>query len=410
MKRIKLDSVLLFVLLVPFIMNYRISPDLTPFWLFGLIFAGLLSYALIDILDLKEKIKFSLKYILLSLLILGSIGAASYSAIIVRHQTSPIYNIHDVVLQQEAAIRFLLHGKNPYEENYFNTPMADWNYSDKEVNPALYHFVMQPFYLISAIPFYLVSTRTLGFFDGRMPLIFAFVALLLMAFKLIEEKQKKLEFVILLAFNPATLGYFLEGRADIYMFVFLFASFMLFHKNRHGWGSFFMGLAFAIKQSVWPIVPFYFAYLYFKNKNFKETIIQIVPFMAVFFVIVAPFIVWNFKAFMDSTIFFLSGNVVHSYPISGYGFGMFLNQVGVIKDVHSYFPFTIIQIIIGLPLMVILIFWQKRKNNVYSFIVSYSIFLFVYWYFSRYFNNSHVGYISMLFLAAYFWPEESSNK
>lgn len=410
MKNIKLDSILLFALLIPFIMTYRLSPGNTPFFLFGLIFAGLAFYILLDILNLKEKTKFLLKTILLILLIVGSIGTASYSEIIVRHQSSPTYNIHDIILQQEAAIRFLLHGKNPYAVTYFGTPMEKWHYSDAEVNPALYHFVMQPFYLIFAIPFYFVSTRTIGFFDGRMPLIFLFSSLLALAWFLVKEKQRKLEFVILLAFNPATLGYFIEGRDDIFMFAFLFAALFLLYKKRYSWGGVLMALSFVIKQSVWPIFPFYFACLYFKNRSFKKTIQQLLPFAVVFLAFVLPFIFWNAKAFFDSTIFYLSGNTAHSYPISGYGFGMILNQMGIIKDVHTYFPFLILQVFVGVPVVVAFILWQKRENNISRLILSYGIFLFVFWYFSRYFNNSHLGYLSMVFITAYFWPKEESSK
>ncbi len=406
MKSIKLDSILLFALLVPFIMNYRLSPGNTPFWLFGLIFSGLLAYISLDILSLKEKIKFNLKNILLVFLIAASIGAASYSAIVVRHQTSPIYNIHDIILQQEAAIRFLLHGKNPYAVTYFGTPMEKWNYSTTEINPALYHFVMQPFYLLFAVPFYLIFAHGVGFFDGRIPLMFLFFSLLALAWYFIKDKQKKLEFVILLAFNPATLGYLMEGRDDIFMFAFFFASLVLLYKRKNLLSAVLMALAFTVKQSVWPIFPFYFAYLYFQNKNIKETIKEIIPFAITFSLIVLPFIFWNPKAFFDSTIFFLSGNAMHSYPISGYGFGMVLSQIGIIKNVHSYFPFWIPQVLICLPLAATLVIWQKKHNTIFRLICSYGFFLFVFWYFSRYFNNSHLGYLTMVFIVAYFWPKE----
>lgn len=406
MKSIKLDSVLLFALIIPFIMTFRISPGTTPYWLFGLIFAGLLSYVVIDLLDIKQKTAYSVKSVLLAFLILVSIGAASYSEIAVRHQTSPLYNIHDIILQQESAIRFLLHGVNPYETTYFGTPMESWHYSDTQVNPALYHFVMQPFYVIFAIPFYLLTTRTIGFFDGRIPLVFLFISLLAMAFCLIKDKEKKMQFVTILAFNPATLGYLIEGRADVFMFAFLFCSLLLLHKRRYSLGGIFMAFAFAVKQSVWPILPFYLAFLYLQNKSIKDTIRQIIPFTVIFSVIVLPFAAWNMKAFLESTILFLSGNAIHSYPISGYGLGMVLNDIGVIKDINSYFPFWIIQLAVAGPLLVVLVLWQRRKNTTQRLIISYTIFLFVFWYLSRYFNNSHLGYISMVLITAYFWPAE----
>ncbi len=410
--KLSLNSILLFALLIPFIMTYRISPGETPYWLFGLIFLGLLVYVFLDlsILKLTDKVRNTSKYILLWFLIIGSIGSAYYSSIIVRHQTSPLYNIHDIVLQQESAIRFLLDGKNPYSTSYFGTPLEQWNYSDKEVNPALFHFVMEPFYLLFALPFYFLSNLFFGFFDGRIPLLFLFLMLLVFAAVLVKDKAKKLLFLILLAFNPAMLGYTLEGRSDVFMFTFLFAGFYLLAKNKVFLAGIPIGLAFAVKQSAWPILPFYAAYLFFKTKNISETFKNLLPFIITFFLISAPFLLWDYRSFLNSTVFYLSGSTPNSYPISGYGFGALLREFDFIKDSSSYYPFWIWQALIGLPLMIWLINWQKKENSVQKLIIIYGIFLFVFWYFSRYFNNSHLGYISMVFITAYFWPENDNEK
>lgn len=406
MKNIKIDSILLFALTVPFIMTYRIGPNDTPYWLFGLIFLGLLSYLALDIFKFGESIIFKFKQIILWFLIIGIIGGAIFSAIIVRHKTHPIYNIHDIIIQQESAIRFLLHGVNPYATTYFDTPLAQWHYSDTAVNPALYHLVMEPFYLIFAIPFYLVSSRMFGFFDGRMPLFFLFFAVLYMAGKLVKDKSNKLLFIILLAFNPAMLGYTLEGRSDVFMYAFLFLGFYLLHAKKYLIAGIPIALSFAIKQSAWPLLPFYFAFLYFKNKNVKKTIQELLPFLITFAGIILPFFIWDPKAFLDSTIFYLSGNILHGYPISGYGWGMVLTQMGIIKDANQYYPFQIWQAAIGIPLLFILIKNLKNNLTVNRLILIYGIFLFVFWYFSRYFNNSHLGYLSIVFITAYFWPND----
>lgn len=405
--KLKLDTVLLFSLLIPFIMTYRISPGDTPYWLFGLLFLGLISYISLDLFfSFKREFVNKLKVILFWFLVLGSIGSAFFSAIIVRHQTSPIYGVHDIIIQQEAAIRFFLHGKNPYSATYFGTPLEKWHYSDTEVNPALYHFVMQPLYLIFPIPFYFAMTRTVGFFDGRIPLLFLFIVSLIVIQKLLKGDDKKLLFMVIFAFNPATLGYLLEGRDDVFMYTFLLLSLFFIHRGKTLWGSFAMGLAFAIKQSIWPIFPFYLAYIYLKTKNIKQTLYQLLPFALSFLIITLPFVLWNIKAYFDSTILYLSGNTANSYPIAGYGFGKLLNQLGVIKDVHLYYPFWIWQIVVGFPILIYLISWLKKENSIQRLVISYAIFLFVFWYFSRYFNNSHLGYLSMILLTAYFWPQD----
>lgn len=409
MKNIKIDSVLLFALVIPFVMAYRIGPNETPYWLFGLIFLGLLSYLALDIFKLGENVIFKFKQIILWFLIFGVVGGAIFSAIVVRHRIHPIYMIHDIIIQQESAIRFLLHGINPYATTYFDTPLAQWHYSDTEINPALYHFVMEPFYLIFAIPFYLVSNRMFGFFDGRMPLFFLFFAMLYLAGKLVKDKGNKLLFVILLAFNPAMLGYTLEGRSDIFMYAFLFLGFYLLHVKKYFIAGIPIALAFAVKQSVWPLLPFYFAFIYFKNKNLKKTFKDLLPFFVTFIAITSPFFIWDPKAFLDSTIFYLSGNILHGYPISGYGWGMVLTQMGIIKDANQYYPFQIWQAVLGIPLLLILIKNLKNNLTVNRLILIYGIFLFVFWYFSRYFNNSHLGYLSVVFITAYFWPKDENN-
>ena len=407
MKNLKLDTILAFVLIVPFIMTVRISPRETPFWLFSLIFGGLLFYLALDILNIKEKLFEKLKNITVWALVLTVIVASFASAIIVRHQTSPNYNVHDIIVQQEIAMRYLLDGKNPYKETYFNTPLEEWNYSDSETNPALYHFVMQPLYLTFSLPFYPLFGRTIGYFDGRFPLLFLFFLSLLVAFRLVKDGEKRRSFVLLLAFNPLMIIYTLEGRSDFFMYGFLITGLYLLYKSKFLLSGVFIAAAFAVKQSVWPLFPLYIAYLWFTNKNKKEFYKSLGVFVGTFSLLVLPFFFWDPRAFLDSTIFYLSGNTPNSYPISGYGFGMLLHEFGIIKDLKDNFPFIIPQMIIAVPVLIYLIKFLKNNTSIKNLILTYGIFLFVFWFFSRYFNNSHIVFLSLVFTTAYFWPEKN---
>lgn len=411
-KKISFSGALLFPLVIFFIMNYRLGPGETPYWLFGLIFFFILFYLLLDLFAIKNDLKESLKSFSLWIIVFLVLGSALVSAIIVRHQTAPVYNIHDIILQLEAAIQFFLQGKNPYSESYFGTPLEQWFYSTSQVNPALYHFVMLPWYFLFSLPFYFLSTTIFGFFDGRLPLAFLFFILLVLIFKMknmLPEKRRL--FLILMAFNPATLGYFLEGRSDFFMFTFLFISFILLEKQKYFLSGISMALAFATKQSAWMIFPFYLAFLYFNNKeNLFRTAKNISSFVLVFLIIILPFFLWDKKAFLDSTVFYLSGNTSYSYPVSGYGWGKVLNEFGYIKDVSKYYPFWIWQLAIGGPLLIILLSYLKRNKTVKNLILFYGVFTFVFWYFSRYFNNSHLGFLSSVFLSAYFWPDKNEKR
>ncbi len=407
--KLKLSTVLLLPLVIFFITQYRLSWENTPFWLFTLIFSLLISYIVIDLFKMNEKYYDRIKSYLLLVIIVLVIASGFISSVIVRHRTAPIYGVHDIILQQEAAIRYVIHGKNPYKETYFGTPLEAWHYSDTETNPALYHFVMEPFYLLFAIPFYFSSNFFFGFFDARVPLYLLFLSTLLMAWSIKKNNEEKRQFITLLALNPVMLPYILEGRSDMFMYAFLFFSLLLLTEKRLSWSGVFMGLAFAIKQSTWPIFPFYLTYIYLKKRNIKKTLFVLLPFLIIFTLINLPFMFWDINAFLDSTVFYLSGSGTHSYPISGYGVGMLLNEFGLIRDLKMYFPFILLQLIICIPLVFILIRYQIKHNTTQRLIIVYGIFLFVYWYLSRYFNNSHMGYLSMIFVTAYFWPDEKNG-
>lgn len=406
---IKLDSILLFALVIPFIMSVSLSPGKTPYWLFFVIFLALASYFILDLLKLTQKSYNTIKNVLLWGVVLIVIGSAFSSAIVIRHKSHPTNQIHDMPLQQEIAIRFLLEEKNPYNTSYFGTFLEQWHYSSTEKNPALYHFVLPPFYILFAVPFYFLSNQFLGYFDARIPLLFLFFVLLATINFLVKDAQKKRLFLILLAFHPAMLLYALEGRSDIFMFAFLVLGLFLLNRKRYAMSGIPIALAFAVKQSVWPFFPFYAAFLYLKTKDIKKTIFSLLPFTITLFLITAPFFLWDQKAFLDSTIFYLSGSTENSYPISGYGFGKLLEEVGYITNLYAYYPFIIWQLIIGLPVFLILLRFLRSKPDMRRLIFSYGIFLFVFWYFSRYFNNSHLAYLSMVFITAYFWPEEVKN-
>src|SRR5690349_3803977 len=148
MKHLSFSSIILFPLVIYFVMQNRIGPGDTPYLLFAAIFLLLLAYVATDLFSFPTKLYNYVKNILLWVIVVLVLGSAFVSSMIVRHQTAPVYGVNDIIVQQEAAIRYFIHGKNPYSETYFNTPVASWHYSDTEINPALYHFVMEPLYLV----------------------------------------------------------------------------------------------------------------------------------------------------------------------------------------------------------------------------------------------------------------------
>lgn len=406
MSLLALDALLLFIFSVPVVMRYRILPiEGTPYWLFGILFLLLITNVLISLYPKilgKEALVRRVKAVLSIGILLIVVGGTTVTAIVDRHLTAPIYNVHDIVVQQEAAMRYLLQGKNPYKETYFGTPLAQWHYAEENkdaVNPALYHFVMPPWYVLFAFPFYFISTPLIGYFDGRMPLLFAYAGLLFIIYRWLKDKNLASTAVVVTALSPATIDYFIEGRSDIFALFWLVWALYLLERRRFIVSSLMLGLAVMSKQTTWFVFPMYFIYGWLLlKKSIGKTIRLLIPMLIVTVIVAGPFLLWDAKAFLDSTVFYLSGNSANSYPISGYGLGMVLHEFGVIRDLHAYYPFIIWQMVVGLPVLGLVLWYMVRKPAMSRLLVGYAIVLMVFWYMSRYLNNSHVGFLSSIFV------------
>src|SRR3989344_5729708 len=183
MNLISIGAVLLFALSIPVVMGYRILPiEGTPYWLVGILFV------LLTVNILRPKL---IKFLLWPIIIIV-LGATMMTAIVDRSKTAPVYGVHDIILQQEAAMRYLLEGKNPYKETDVGTAVEEFNYDEPgntgAVNPALYHFVMPPWYLLFPFALYFTSIPLFGFFDGRMALLIAMAGLLVVLWRWFKHR------------------------------------------------------------------------------------------------------------------------------------------------------------------------------------------------------------------------------
>lgn len=407
---------LLFIVTVPVVMGYKISPgegtSYVLFLFYFLLNIGNILYSLLAVGTSKkiEVIKTMLTWAIVLIVLVGSIG----TAIVDRGRIAPgqNYKTHDIILQLEAAVRYLGDGRNPYKETYFGTPMETWTYGegDKDVvNPALYHFVMPPWYLLSAYPFYFVSMRTFGYFDGRMPLLAATIGLLVVLYVWLKNKDIARLGIIAIGFNPASFGYLIEGRSDMLVLWWFVLSVLLISKKHYFWSAVMVALAALTKQTAWFVVPIILGYLILVQKvSWRQFVWYLIVGGVVGAIFVTPFLMWDAKAFLDSVIFYLSGNSPNSYPISGYGLGMLLIGFGVISNTHAFYPFMMWQLTLGMLGLVAGIAALKKYQSIGFIFIIHAVTLFLFWYTSRYFNNSHVAYIAtlLIFGVLKLWDDE----
>lgn len=397
-----IDTVLLLALSLPWPLKYRIFPmDGTPYILFGVYFALLLLYVALDLAWIRTgslQSKWRAKILILFGVIVIAAGGPLMTAIVDRSRVAPVFGVHDIILQLEAAMRFLIEGKNPYAATYFGTHMESFRYDEMgrmAVNPALYHFVMPPWYLLFSFLFY-PFVKIFGFFDGRLPLVFTFFGTLTILAVWIKDHYRKALALMIVAFNPVMFDYLLEGRSDHIAFFWLLFALFLWHRKRFALAGVVYALAMLSKQTIWLSLPFLFLYV----KTRKSLVLG--AFLGTIALVLGPFLLWNAGAYWQSTVAFLQGTTPVSYPVAGYGWGMVLYQLGFIKDLHAYYPFIYWQLGAGVPVLWFLIRWLQTKATAGRLLIAYGIFLFVFWYFSRYFHNSHLGYISLVLGIGYF--------
>ncbi len=405
-----IDAILLFTLSVPVVMKYRILPvEGTPYWLFGLLFAALvanvlLAYRSMVTMKSNQMVERTRDFLIWFVLVVV-VGSTVVTAMVDRSRVAPVWGVHDIILQQEAAIRYLIVGKNPYKETYFGTPVESFNYDEpgntNAVNPALYHFVMPPWYLLFPFIFYFFGIKVFGFFDGRMALLFCMAGILGLLWRWVKQKSLARLAVTVVALSPSVIDYFIEGRSDTFAFFWLLAALFLLQNKKLGLASAIFGLAVMSKQTIWIAVPFFAVYIF--SITIKDRRRMWKSFVSASLVVIAlavPFLVWDGRAFIDSVILYLSGGTAGSYPVSGYGLGMVLYSSGIIRDIHAAYPFFFWQAGFGVPVLIILLRWVWRRPTISTFLFGYGTFLAVFWYMSRYFNNSHIGYISLVFFVA----------
>lgn len=390
-----IDTVLLLALSLQWPLKYRIFPmEGTPYILFGIYFVLLFVYAALGK-------KWRVKLVVLFAIIGIAAGGPLVTAIVDRSRVAPVFGVHDIILQLEAAMRYLIGGINPYAATYFGTHMEAWKYAElgkDAVNPALYHFVMPPWYLLFTFFFY-PFVKIFGFFDGRLPLLFTYFGTLAILAVWIKDYQKKILAITIVAFHPVMFDYLLEGRSDYFAFFWLLLALFFWQRKKFVVAAAVYALALLSKQTIWLSLPFVLFYARSKRP------LVLGAFIGTIALILGPFLIWDAAAYWESTVAFLQGATPVSYPVAGYGWGMVLYQFGVIKDIHAYYPFIYWQIGVALPVLFFLMHWLGEKLSTARLLIAYSIFLFVFWYFSRYFHNSHLGYISLVLSVGYFLEE-----
>lgn len=389
----------------------------------GLLLAALaigcvILYAIVD-LAVRGRWAVRIKWLLLIAILLACVFLPTTKMILLREQSGPASYSHDGgVIQTEATIRYLFEGKNPYTEDYTQTPMAEWGFS--QYRTALYHYPYLPWTFLFSAPFFLLG-QSVGHYDQRLVYMLLLALALLVAPRMVNGWQRQLALVALLGLNPLMALDVIFGQNDVFVLSWLIFSLVLWRTwqgrlrrgEPAGWAllasTICFGLACASKPTAWFLAPFYGLLLVSDRADLASgwrglwmALPQILrrawAALAVFALIVIPYLLWDGWSLYDDVWRWSSGQGETGYQIWGLGASNFVLAAGWVRDRFDQWPFWLLEIVLTLPVLIWLVRRQQQANTLPSATWHYSLFLLIFFYVSRFLNENYLGYI-LAFLA-----------
>lgn len=380
---------------------------------------GLLAgYLLLDLAPLGRARR--LKWVLLAGLVVTALLLPAGKLILLRQGSGPASYTHDGgVIQTEITIQYLLQGKNPYVEEYIDTPMAEWGFS--RYRTALYHYPYLPWTFLFSAPFYLAGTAA-GFYDQRLVYLLLMALALALAPQLVAGERVRLALVAALAFNPIMALDLMFGQNDSFVLCWILFSLVAWRRAQLAGGdggapagrrwlvlsALLFGLACASKPTAWFFAPFYGLLLLQEDelgkgwRDLVRTVPRILrrawPALALFGLVLAPYLVWDAYALYDDVWRWSTGQGETGYQIWGWGASNFVLALGLVPDRFAQWPFWALELLFALPVLLWFLRRQQRANTLGNACWHYGVFLLVFFYTSRFLNENYLGYI-LAFLA-----------
>ncbi len=232
-------------------------------------------------------------------------------------------------------------------------------------------------------------------------------------------QRAKLGLVAVLALNPIMALDLIFGQNDSFVLSWLVFSLVSWQAwqarpERNRWALWLsaalFGLACAAKPTAWFLAPFY-ALLLVRDRLLQQpptwaNLLRAVPLMlrrawpalAVMLAIIGPYALWDPGALYDDVWRWSSGQGETGYQIWGWGASNFVLAFGWVADRFSQWPFWLAEIALALPLLLWFVRRQQHAPALSNACWHYGVFLFAFFYASRFLNENYLGYI-LAFLA-----------
>ncbi len=310
--------------------------------------------------------------------------------------------LSDSAIQMELAVTFLAQGSNPYVEQYHDTPLRFFQWQGVTEpgwsDPALDYFAYLPGNLLLSLPIFGLS-KIIDFpYDQRAVFLLFYVLLLLILPHLSDKTPTSLALVAVVGLNPLFSDPVILGMNDVTAFLAILLVVLSLRRGSMAWAAIFMGIALALKQYTWFALPFFIWHVWEETPTpvrLRKTIRLVALMGGVALLIILPFFLWDPVSFYTDTVAYPAGQVENLYPIRGFTIGRLLMGAGIIPTFFAPFPFVLLQLLFGVPALVLLLRYQ-RQRGLGALLISIALFTFVVSFFSRFFHFNYLGVILAL--------------
>ncbi len=323
--------------------------------------------------------------------------------------------LNDGAYQTEIALVYLAQGKNPYQESYVNTLLRRYTLPGADENPAMYYYAYLPGTLYMSLPFRAVSLPLFGFFDQRIVFMSLYIVMVLLLPLLAVSPERKLALLVGAGLNPYFTDSIVHGMNDIIVVLFLVLTVLSLQRKHILWATFWFTLACSTKQTAWLVGPFYLVALWqliSKEQLVKQLGKVTAVLLTISLLLIGPFLLWDFSSFVQSTLLYAGGALEQAnYPITGYNLGWFLLLTGIIDSPQANFPFWVLQLGVGLPVLFILLRQQFIRGQLNRMLLNASLFIVVFGFLSRFFQGNYVAFVvTLLVIGTFMQPVTLINR
>ena len=302
---------------------------------------------------------------------------------------SPTALIGDGAYQIQLARKVLMRGIDPYGFNYVGTGLEHAPWNQPFPNPSLHHLDYWPGTIVLPLPLQAALQGVLGWWDERIWLLLAAIAVWILVRRLNRGTGGRMAAIAFFLIPGHSLLAIL-GDNDLPMVALLLAAALAVGKRRFIIAGLLIGVAIATKQTSLIAVPILVAYAVGHQVGWRQFLRAAGVAAAAVVVLLAPFLLWNARAFVADTLLFNFASGADAYPIQGLGLSAMLLQAGIIHGARDAFPFLLIQLPLVLTVWLLALRRLIRVPHASELILWCGLAFFVFLFTNRFAQQTYI--------------------